>query len=73
MLNKIKKVNWIIGTCKEKSNNKIKNIKYKSNKFLKYKSLFLKNKKKMLVPIILKPIKPNSPKNSARSEWACIV
>ena len=73
MLNRITNVNWIIGTCKEKSKNKIKDIKYKSNKFLKYKILFFKNTQKTLIKIKQKPIKPNSPKNSAKSECACIV
>ena len=73
MLNKITNVNWIIGTCKEKSKNKIKHIKYKSNKFLKYRILFFKKIQKMLAQTKQEPIKPNSPKNSIRSACACMV
>ena len=57
-----------MGMCKEKSKTRIKINKYKSKKFLNKKFFLLVQNDLRLNIIKVKPISPNSPINSNKSE-----
>ena len=60
-----------MGMWKEKSKIKIKINRYKSIKFLNKKFFLLAQNDMTLNIIKAEPIRPNSPINSNKSEWAC--